>query len=113
MDTRAVSCAMPITLKEERRAMAADRKVARAGRALDVLAGVVFVVGVVLYARSWLGLRAMDEFVRAEGAATFAAIEHADGLARLGRVGIWLMAGAFLVGVAAALTAKLLANRSS
>ena len=80
--------------------------VPRIGRVLDVVGALLFLSGAVVYARSWLGLRAMDEFTRPEGAPMWAAAEHANALARLGRLGFALMACGVLVGVLAAVVAK-------
>lgn len=80
--------------------------VPRIGRVLDALGALVFLAGAVLYARSWLGLREMDAFERAAGDTASAAVEHADALSRLGRVGFALMAAGVLVAVIAALVAR-------
>ncbi|HUF13424.1 MAG TPA: hypothetical protein VMN78_10020 [Longimicrobiales bacterium] len=90
-----------------------SQSVPRAGRALDLLGLLLFLAGAALYGRSWLGLRAMDEFERAPGDPTFAALEYADWLARIGRVGFGLMAAGAVVAVNAALVARRLARRSA
>lgn len=90
-----------------------SQSVPRLGRALDVVGALLFVAGAALYGRSWLGLRAMDEFERAPGDPAFAALEYADGLARLGRIGFGLMAAGAVVAVIAALVARRLARRSA
>ena len=85
------------------------KRVPRLGRVLDVVGIMVFVAGASLYVHSWLGLRAMDEFVSTPDAPG-SAIEHADGLSGLGRIGFALMALGVLVGVAAAIVARRLSR---
>ena len=79
--------------------------VPRIGRVLDLIGLLLFLAGAVLYVRSWIGLRGMDDFRRAQDAPAFAAVEHADALARLGRVGFAVMAAGAVVAVIAALVA--------
>ena len=88
-----------------------SRDVPRIGRVLDLVGLLLFLVGGAVYARSWLGLRAMDDFVREAGAAQFAAVEHADRLARVGRLGFALMAAGVMVAVVAAVVARRVAAR--
>lgn len=88
------------------------RPVPRAGRVLDLIGAFLFLVGAVLYAYSWLGLRAMDEFERDPGSGAFAAIERADELSRHGRIGFAVMAAGVVVAVVAAIVAKRLARRA-
>lgn len=80
--------------------------VPRIGRVLDLAGALLFIAGAAVYARSWLGLREMDAFERVSGDATFAAVERADALSRLGRVGFALMAAGALMAVIAALVAR-------
>jgi hypothetical protein len=89
------------------------RAVPRIGRLLDVVGVLLLVVGAALYARSWFGLRAMDRFERAPGDEMWAAVERANALARLGRVGFAVMAAGALVAVAAAIVARRVAARES
>ena len=88
-----------------------ETRVPRIGRVLDVVGAVLFLAGAVVYARSWVGLRAMDEFVPGPDGAT-SALEHADRLSRIGRLGFALMLGGVLVAIAAAAVAKRLARRA-
>lgn len=85
--------------------------VPRIGRVLDLVAALVFALGAGLYARSWIGLRNMDEFVRPEGAEAFATVIHANQLSRLGAIGLGLMIGGVAVGVVAAIVARRVARR--
>lgn len=88
------------------------RSVPRIGRILDLLGLLVFATGAALYARAWIGLRGMDRFERAEGDAAFAAIERADALSSLGRIGIAIMiAGVLIAGVAALVARRIMARR--
>lgn len=87
--------------------------VPRAGRVLDVVGALLFLAGALLYARSWLGLRAMDQFERVPGDTHGSALEYADALARLGRIGFGLMAAGALVAVIAALVARRLSQRAT
>lgn len=85
--------------------------VPRIGRVLDLVAALVFALGAGLYARSWIGLRDMDEYVRPEGADAFATVIHANQLSRLGALGLGLMIGGVAVGVVAAIVARRVARR--
>ncbi len=80
--------------------------VPRIGRVLDLAGALVFLGGAALYARSWLGLRGMEEFVRADSDATFAAVERADSLSRLGTIGVALMIAGVAIGALAAIVAR-------
>ena len=80
--------------------------VPRIGRVLDLVGALLFLGGATLYARSFIGLRDMDAFVRAEGDASFAAVERANELSRVGNVGIGLMIAGVAVGVLAAIVAR-------
>ena len=82
------------------------RPVPRIGRVLDAIGALIFLGGALLYARSWFGLRDMDSFQRGSEDVAFAAVEHADALSRLGRVGLAVMAAGVLVGVIAAIVAR-------
>lgn len=93
--------------------MSERRPVPRIGRVLDLVAALVFAVGAGLYARSWVGLRDMDEFVRPEGGDLFATVIHANELSRLGRIGMGLMIGGVVVGVIAAVVARRVAAREA
>lgn len=93
--------------------MSAAQAVPRIGRVLDLVGALVFAAGVGLYARSWFGLRAMDDFVRADGSVAFAAVERADALSRLGRAGFVLMAAGVGVAVIAAIVAQRAAKRTA
>lgn len=81
-------------------------RVPRLGRLLDLAGALVFLAGALVYARSWLGLRAMDRFERDAGATPHAAVEHADAMARLGSYGFALMAAGAVIAVLAALVAR-------
>lgn len=85
--------------------------VPRIGRVLDLVGALIFLAGAALYARSWLGLRAMDEFEPASGASAFPAVERADALSRLGRYGFALMAVGAVVAVIAAVVARRVARK--
>lgn len=85
--------------------------VPRIGRVLDLVGLLVFLVGAALYVRAWLGLRGMDSFVPGAEAGAFAALERADALSALGRVGIALMIGGAVVGVVAAVVARRIMGR--
>ena len=87
-----------------------SRPVPQVGRVLDVIGALLFLAGAALYTRSWLGLRAMDDFERGAEAEMWAAVEHADALARLGRGGFIVMAAGVAVAVAAAIVARRLAR---
>ena len=87
--------------------------VPRIGRILDLVGALVFLAGAMVYARSWLGLRAMDRFERAAEDSAHAAVEHADALARLGRYGFLLMAAGAIIAVVAALVARAMTRRST
>jgi len=80
--------------------------VPRIGRMLDLLGALLFLGGATLYARSWIGLRDMDRFVRAPGDVSFAAVERADELSRIGTIGVALMIAGVAVGVLAAIVAR-------
>ena len=80
--------------------------VPRMGRILDAVSALVFLAGAAVYARSWFGLRDMDAFLRAAGSASFAAVERADALSRLGRVGLALMVAGVVIGIVAAIVAR-------
>lgn len=82
------------------------RPVPRIGRIMDALSALVFLAGAAVYARSWFGLRDMDAFLRATDRASFAAVERADALSRLGRVGIALMIAGVVIGIVAAIVAR-------
>jgi hypothetical protein len=85
--------------------------VPRIGRVLDLVGAILFFGGAALYARSWLGLRDMEGFVRAEGDASFAAVERADALSRTGTYGVALMVAGVAVGILAAVIARRLRRR--
>lgn len=85
--------------------------VPRIGRVLDAAATLLFVAGAALYARSWLGLRDLDAYLRASGDAQFAAVARADELSRLGRIGVITMIAAVALGVIAAIVARRVAAR--
>lgn len=87
--------------------------VPRLGRMLDLVGALLFLAGAAVYARSWLGLRAMDRFERAAGDSAHAALEHADALARLGAVGFGLMSAGAVVAVLAALVARGLTQKGA
>ena len=87
------------------------KRVPRTGRILDLAALLLFLAGGALYARSWLGLRAIDDFRRGADDALFAAIAHADALSRIGRLGLVLMAAGGVVAIVAALVARRMARR--
>ncbi len=89
------------------------RPVPRIGRVLDVVGLLLFVAGAALYARSWLGLRAMDRFERTPEDDLWAAVERADELTRLGRLGSAVMAAGALVAIVAAFVARRVAARES
>ena len=86
-------------------------RVPRLGRVLDLVGVMILVAGASLYVHSWLGLRAMDDFVSTPEAPR-SAIEHADELSRLGRIGFALIVAGVLVAVAAAVVAKRLSRRT-
>lgn len=81
------------------------RDVPRVGRVLDLVGLLLFLGGAALYARSWLGLRGMDEFTPGPDAPLFAAIERANALTRLGHIGLGFMAAGAAVACLAALVA--------
>jgi hypothetical protein len=84
--------------------------VPRIGRLLDLVGAILFLAGAAVYARSWLGLRAMDEFERTSDMGAFAAVERADALSRLGLLGFALMGAGAVVAVIAAIVAKRVAR---
>ena len=86
------------------------RPVPRVGRILDLGALLLFVAGAALYVRAWLGLRGMDSFVPDPSHAGFAALERADALSSLGRIGIYLMIAGAVTGVVAAVVARRVAG---
>lgn len=83
-----------------------ERRVPRIGRVLDIVAALLFLAGAALYARSWIGLRDMDAFLRVSGDTQFAAIARADELSRLGRIGVITMIAGVALGVVAAIVAR-------
>lgn len=87
--------------------------VPRIGRVLDLAGLLVFLAGAALYLRAWLGLRGMDTFVPDPDAAGFAALERADQLSSLGRIGIALMIAGAVIAVVAAVVARRVAARRS
>ena len=93
--------------------MSERRPVPRIGRVLDVVAALVFAIGAGLYARSWIGLRDMDQYVRPEGGDLFATVIHANELSRLGRIGLGIMIGGVAVGIIAAIVARRVAAREA
>lgn len=84
--------------------------VPRIGRVLDAVGLALFVAGAGVYGWSWLGLRSMDEFRRAPGDSPYAAVERADALASLGRIGFYFMAAGAVVAVLAAVVARRIAR---
>ena len=85
----------------------------RIGRALDLVAALIFAAGAAFYAWSWIGLRDIDDFVRPEGGDTFATVIRANELSLLGRIGIGLMIAAVATGVVAAVVARRIAAREA
>lgn len=77
------------------------KTVPRIGRALDLVGLAFFLVGTGLYARAWMGLRALPAFVPAPDAGPWAAIRLANGYVRLQWAGGALMAVGVAVFVAA------------
>lgn len=88
------------------------RAVPRVGRILDLVGLLLFLVGSGLYGWSWLGLRRMDGFTREPGAPAFAALERAEGLSRLGTIGMGFIAAGAAVAVLAALVAWWIGRRA-
>ncbi|MDX1494424.1 MAG: hypothetical protein R3253_10220 [Longimicrobiales bacterium] len=84
--------------------------VPRIGRALDLVGLIVFLLGLGMFVRSWIGFR--REVPAFEPSATdppMAAVELADGFWRLQRIG----AGVMVVGVAIFVLAWWIAGRAS
>lgn len=93
--------------------MGERKPVPRIGRLLDAVAAIGFLAGAGFYARSWVGLRRMDEYARPENGDLFAAVTRADELSRLGRIGLALMICSVLIGVIAAVVARRVAAREA
>lgn len=83
-----------------------SREVPRIGRVLDALGLLLFLGGAAVYLWTWMELRAMDRFQRAPGDALFAAVERADHVSMISRIGAGIMAAGVLVFVIAAVIAR-------
>lgn len=66
--------------------------VPRIGRALDLVGLIVFLMGLGMFVRSWVGFRTeVPAFEPGAGAPPMAAVELADGFWRLQRIGVGVM----------------------
>ena len=84
-------------------------EVPRAGRLLDMVGVLVFLLGAALYARAWMGMRGLPGFVPASREA-FPAMARYQELLALSRIGLTVMAAGALTAVAAAVVARRLAR---
>jgi len=94
----------PIPSKTRTHAM---KTVPRVGRLLDGAGLLLFLGGLALFVRSWLGFRGMPDYQVPADAAAWAAISVADGFWRLQKIGVGFM----LAGVAVFVLAWLVARR--
>lgn len=76
--------------------------VPRIGRVLDVLGLVVFLAGLGVYGRSWLGMRRLEAEGVDPAAPLFSGMQEFDRMWELSRVGIALMVLGGLVALVAA-----------
>jgi hypothetical protein len=68
---------------------------------LDVAGLLVFLVGLVVYGRAWLGFRGIPTYERPTGGTMFTMVELADGFRQLQHVGVGVMVCGIGVFVAA------------
>lgn len=90
--------------------MSEPRPVPRVLRAVNVLALVIFAAGAAVYARAWLGMRALREYEAPPDAPLFSAMERFNHFWELSRIGLWLVGASVAVAVIAAL-ARVVAQR--
>lgn len=91
--------------------MSDRRRVPRALRLVNLLAGLLFVAGAGVYIRAWLGMRELERHPPGPEAELFAGMARFDHFWVLSRIGVWLVGSALLVAVLAAIAAAVLRRR--
>jgi Na+/glutamate symporter len=77
------------------------KTVSRLGRTLDLVGLLLFLVGLGVFARAWIGFRAVPDFQATLQDGVFATVRLADSYRRLERIGAGIMGAGMLVFVVA------------
>jgi hypothetical protein len=77
------------------------KTVSRLGRALDLVGLLVFLTGLGVFGRAWIGFRSVPAYHATPDEGAFATVRLADGYLRVQRIGAAIMAAGVAVFVAA------------
>ncbi len=88
------------------------RPVPRPFRIANILAGILFAVGALIYGRAWLGMCALASYETPAGADPFAGMARFNHFWELSRIGIRVVLAALGLAVLTALTAWIAGRRA-